>query len=112
MAQIKIDFTGTPDDFVEMVRMFHKVGDCINMQTGQPATREEVAATFMQFMNVDLGGYPDYKTLELCSNGGDLPERVLKALEELRKESKDDKKEEPNIPKAKEDDLTGNSTDT
>lgn len=86
MTPQKIDFTGTPDDFVEMVRLFHEVGKFVNMQTGQPATREEVAALFMKNMNVDLGGYPDYKTLELCSNGSDLRERVIQKLEELRKE--------------------------
>lgn len=110
METRKIDFTGTPDDFVEMVRLFHKVGGCINMQTGQPATREEVAVTFMQFMNVDLGGYSDYKTLELCSNGSDLPERVLKALEELRLEPQEGKREVLNtLSKSEEDDVTGDS---
>lgn len=112
MSLKKLDFTGTPDDFVEMVRMFHKIGECINLQTGQPATTEDVAASFMQFMNVDLGGYQDYKTLELCSNGSDLPERMIKALEKLRKESNDDENEEPNIHKPKEDEDNRNSTDT
>jgi len=108
MAPQKIDFTGTPDDFVEMVRLFHKVGGCINMQTGQPASTEEVAAVFMQNMNVDLGGYPDYKTLELCSNGSDLPERMLQALEKLRKETRDGEKEDrQNSSELEEDDESG-----
>jgi hypothetical protein len=66
----------------------------------------------MQFMNVDLGGYQDYKTLELCSNGSDFPERLIEALEKLRKKSMDNENEETNIHKPKEDEETGNSTDT
>jgi hypothetical protein len=110
MAPQKIDFTGTPDDFVEMVRLFHKVGGCVNMQTGEPATREEIAAVFMQNMNVDLGGYPDYKTLELCSNGSDLPERMLEALEKLREEAQDGQKEDPESTSEPEDDENGDFT--
>lgn len=110
MEPRKIDFTGTPDDFVEVVRLFHKVGRYINMQTGQPATREEVAALLMQNMNVDLGDYPDYKTLELCSNGSDLPERMLQALEKLREERKDGQKKNPQSAEAKEDDENGDLT--
>jgi hypothetical protein len=40
----------------------------------------------MQFMKADFGGYSDYKTLGLYSNGSDLSERMIRALEELRKE--------------------------
>ena len=40
----KLTFTGSPDDFVEFIRFLEQTGGIINMDTGEPATREEIAA--------------------------------------------------------------------
>ena len=77
-------FTGSPDDFVELIRFIEDAGYFVNADTGEPATREEIAAKMLNHMEVDLGGYPDYKTLELCSNGSDLREKLLAVLKRLR----------------------------
>lgn len=81
-----------------MVRLFHQIGGCINTQTGKPATKEEIAASFMHFMNVNLGDHPDYKTLELCSSGSNLGERLLEALEELENEMQESKQNNQEAP--------------
>ncbi|WP_315815190.1 hypothetical protein [Paraflavitalea speifideaquila] len=56
----------------------------LNKATGLPATREEIAETIMTLMEVDLGGYPDFKTLDACTNPGDFSERFEKAIEANR----------------------------
>lgn len=80
----EITFNGSPDDFVELVRLMEQLGGIINMDTRLPATRQEIAAQLMRFMEVDLGGYNDYQTLELCSNGSDFGEKMLQAMQEFR----------------------------
>jgi len=73
----KYTFNGSPDDFVEFVRLLESMGGITNMQTGRPATREEIANKLIQHMKVDLGGYEDYRTLELCSKGSDFWNMIL-----------------------------------
>jgi|GEM_PF-3132259 len=82
----KYTFTGSPDDFVEFVRLLESMGGITNMQTGRPATREEIANKLTQHMVFDLGGYEDYRTLELCSKGSDFGERALALMREFREE--------------------------
>ena len=81
----KLTFTGSPDDFVEFIRFLEQTGGIINMDTGESATREEIATEVLKHTQVDLGGYSDYKTLELCSNGSDLRERMLAIIKRRRK---------------------------
>lgn len=82
----KLTFTGSPDDFVEFIRFLEQTGGIINMDTGEPATREEIAAEVLKHTQVDLGGFSDYKTLELCSNGSDFGEKILALMEKRREE--------------------------
>lgn len=80
----KLTFTGSPDDFVEFIRFLEQTGGIINMDTGELATREDIATEVLKHVQVDLGGYPDYKTLELCSNGSDLREKILALMKKRR----------------------------
>jgi len=80
----KLTFTGSPDDFVEFIRLLEDMGSIINMDTGELATREEIATEVIKHMQVDFGGYTDYKTLELCSNGSDLREKILALMKKRR----------------------------
>ena len=80
----KLPFTGTPDDFVGLVRWSESRGHFTNPDTGLPSTREEIAATLMMIMDVNLGPYPDFKTLDLCSNGSNFAEKFEQAIEENR----------------------------
>jgi hypothetical protein len=82
----KISFTGTPDDFVEFVRLLESTGGITNMRTGRAATREEIASHLMQHMEVNLGRHEDYRTLELCSKGSGLAEKMLALIQQYREE--------------------------
>jgi hypothetical protein len=56
------------------------MGQAFNIQTGKPATREEIAAYLLSFTEVDFGEYKNYKTVELCSNGNDFIRRTFDNL--------------------------------
>ncbi|RXK87014.1 hypothetical protein [Filimonas effusa] len=78
----KIGSIPNPDDFVELVRLIEMIGVYHDDEKKTPLTRDEIAAWLEQFLQVDHA-YPDYKTLEVCSNGSDLIERMLAALERM-----------------------------
>jgi len=82
----KYTFTGSPDDFVEFVRVLESMGAIINIHAGRPATREEIASHLMEYMEVNLGCYEDYRTLELCSKGSDFGENMLALMRKFREE--------------------------
>ena len=82
----KLDFTAFPDDFVELVRLIENMRFVKSRHSDQLADREEIAAMFMEGFNVDLGGFSDYKTLELCSNGSDFGEKLLAIMKKHREE--------------------------
>jgi hypothetical protein len=84
MERKKLPFTGSLDEFVALVRYIEARGYLTNMATGMPATREEVAESLKNVFEVDLGSYPDFKTLDLCANPPDLEERFKKAVEANR----------------------------
>lgn len=77
----KIRFTGSPDDFVEFVRLMHAIGKPVDAVNNEEVSRPELAKRLMEDIHVDLGAYPDYATLEACSKGSDFVERLDKCLE-------------------------------
>ena len=101
----KMKFMGTPDDFVEYVRLLHEKGMIEDKVTNEPVSREELAEYLMDLYEVDLGSYPDYATLEACSNGSDLVEKMMDCLEnyydKLDEEKKDvEYNEEGRVPES------------
>jgi len=81
----EMKFTGSPGDFVELVRLFKAKGMPVDPETGLPATEEQVAQLLRDFFKVDWGDVEDFHTLQLIHGGSDLPERMQEALDKLYK---------------------------